>query len=263
MTVFLWLFKWWGRSVSYAWKKVKWWKQNAEQYIWYVKLFRAQPMCPRREGRENVLLQPGCGLRKCRVWQERGRLQLLCVVKFRESEDCSLATGESRAVVLVSGGALKSPGDHLQLLPRPSKSEPWGGGAGMKPRPYKGGLAVLQVILKHSLGWASGPRTAGERVRTSRSTAGDWGPLEGRVQEMGCGRGGHCIFMDWETGYLITVVTHSVFLGYLNHQEKKSPQVTISPVAVLGRMKEGAQRWENERRSPKVWDPQFNGFVCW
>lgn len=60
----------------------------------FVLLFKSLRTCPHRGGRENVLLQSGCGLRKCRVWQEKGRLHLLCVVKFQESGDCSLATEE-------------------------------------------------------------------------------------------------------------------------------------------------------------------------
>lgn len=76
---------------------------------------------------KNVLLQSGCGLRKCRVWQEKGRLHLLCVVKFQESEDCSLATGEQSSgscfwlyIKITWESSAATPPPH----PRLSKSEP-------------------------------------------------------------------------------------------------------------------------------------------
>lgn len=60
---------------------------------------------------------------------------------------------------------------------------------------------------------------------------------------MACGRGGRCIFMDRETSYLITVVSHSVLLGYLNYHENISTSNKL-PCGCFG---------ENERRPPIQW----------
>lgn len=52
-----------------------------------------------------------------------------------------------------------------------------------------------------------------------------------------------------KSSYLITAVSHPVFLGHLNYQGK-SPQVIIS---ALGRMTDGGAQWYETKTNQRLW----------